>query len=345
MAELTANFKYIFLDIVKFTKDRSVEAQSDVICQLNKIVKESVQHHSLKEDNVIYIPTGDGICIAMRGELSYDMHMLISLHILATIETYNQTQGDQMRRFGVRIGINENVDNVIEDINGRKNVAGSGINYASRVMDYADKGQILIGQAVYDILCAREKYMGSFRSYKAKIKHGLEIPVHQFIQANHLGLDTNVPSNLVYKKTVYLLSRQAAYYFAHAISNRELLIRKTEKESQAYYTPVILLWFLAHDSDEMSKCKDFDSAHIKQPGKGKLSFEEQFDLIDKTNLSIVFELAGNIVDSHLEKYYRESFEDDIYGMKCWFIINKDGQVKLKKEHPDIWQEFHLDDYV
>ena len=41
MAELTESFKYIFLDIVKFTK-RSVEAQSDVIKELNKIVKESV---------------------------------------------------------------------------------------------------------------------------------------------------------------------------------------------------------------------------------------------------------------------------------------------------------------
>jgi len=32
-------------------------------------------------------------------------------------------------------------------------------------------------------------------------------------------------------------------------------------------------------------------------------------------------------------------------MKIWSIINKNGQDKLKKEHPDIWQEFNLDDYV
>jgi hypothetical protein len=56
-------------------------------------------------------------------------------------------------------------------------------------------------------------------------------------------------------------------------------------------------------------------------------------------------LSETIVNIHLGKYYGESFEDDIYGMKCWFIINNYGQQKLKKEYPDIWQEFSLDDYV
>lgn len=96
MAELSACFKYIFLDIVKFTK-RSVEAQSDVIKELNRIVKESVQNNGLQEDNIIFIPTGDGICLAMRGELSYDIHMLISLDILAKIHEYNENQSEKMR--------------------------------------------------------------------------------------------------------------------------------------------------------------------------------------------------------------------------------------------------------
>lgn len=180
MPEITASFKYIFLDIVRFTK-RSVEAQSDVIKELNRIVKESVKTHNLQADNIIYIPTGDGICIAMRGVLPFDIHMLISLDILAKIQEYNENQSDDMRKFGVRIGVNENVDNVIEDINGRINVAGSGVNFASRIMDNADEGQILISETVYEILCAREKYMNLFKSYNAKIKHSITIPVHQYI--------------------------------------------------------------------------------------------------------------------------------------------------------------------
>ncbi|MDO9028241.1 MAG: adenylate/guanylate cyclase domain-containing protein [Candidatus Roizmanbacteria bacterium] len=344
MDELTASFKYIFLDIVKFTK-RSVEAQSDVIKELNKIVKESVQDNSLQKDNTIFIPTGDGICLAMRGELSYDIHMLISLDILAKIQGYNENQSDNTRKFGVRMGINENVDNVIEDINGRTNVAGSGINFASRIMDNADEGQILVSQTVYDILYAREKYMNSFRSYNATIKHDLKIPVHQYIKSEHKGLNVDIPSTLSSKKIVYALSKTSAYYFAHAISNKELLIKKTGKDSQNYHTPVILLWFLAHDSHEMATCKEFDSAYLKQPGRGKLSIEEQFDVIEKTDLSILMDFANTIVNSHLDRFHSQSFEENKYGMKCWFMINKDGQVKLKKEYPDIWQEFSLDDYI
>lgn len=342
MAELTESFKYIFLDIVKFTK-RSVEAQSDVIKELNEIVKKSVQTNGL-QDNIIFIPTGDGICLAIRGNLTFDIHMLIALDILAKIQEYNENQKDTIRKFGVRIGINENVDNIIEDINGRTNVAGSGINLASRIMDNADEGQILISQTVYDILCSREKYMGSFRSYNAKIKHSIEIPVHQYIKTGHLGLNTNAPSNLSYKKTVYTLSKKSAYYFAHAIKNRDLLIKKT-KGDPFNYVPIVLLWYLAEDSCEMSAWKDFDSANLKQPGDGKLSIEEQFDVIDSTYFWILCDLSGFIVESHLNKFHRDSFEDDKHGIKCWFIINKYGQQKLKKEHPEIWQEFSLDDYV
>lgn len=61
-------------------------------------------------------------------------------------------------------------------------MAGSGINLANRIMDNADECQILISQTVYDILCDREKYMNSFNSYNAKIKHSIAIPVHQYIK-------------------------------------------------------------------------------------------------------------------------------------------------------------------
>lgn len=106
-----------------------------------------------------------------------------------------------------------------------------------------------------------------------------------------------------------------------------------------------MLWFLADDSEEMSRCKDFDSVHGMQPGKGKMTFEEQYDVINSTYFSILTELSHFIVNTHLRKYHYESFEIDKYNMECWFMISKYGQDKLKKEHPDIWQELSLDDYV
>ena len=343
MGELNKRFKYIFLDIVKFTQ-RSVEAQSDVVKALNEIVKSSVETNAIKEENIIYIPTGDGICLAMSGELAFDIHMRVAINILKNIHNYNVGQTNDMHKFNVRIGVNENIDNIIEDINGRVNVAGSGINIASRVMDNADGGQILVSESVYDILHSREKYIQSFKSYTATIKHGIKIPVHQYINKGIVGLNTDTPESLSSKKTVYFLSKKSAYYFAHAIKNREILIVKTKGDSMEN-TPVVLLWYLADDSCEMSKCKDFDGTSLKQPGDGKLSIEEQYDVIGSTYYWILTDIHGFIVRNHLEKFHQDSFEDDRFGMKCWFIINQNGQHKLKKEHPEIWHEFNLDEYV
>jgi hypothetical protein len=339
----TESFKYIFLDIVKFTR-RSVEAQSDIVNELNNIVKTSVHKNCILEDNIIFIPTGDGICIAMKGVLSFDAHILVALDILCGLQKYNEDQKDKTRNFDVRIGINENIDNVIKDINGRVNVAGAGINFASRIMDNADGGQILVSQAVYDILSVREKYIKKFRSYQAEIKHNLKIPVHQYIQKDQVGLNINVPSNLSNKKIEYSLSKQSAYYFAHAIKNNELLVRRTGGDSYSR-TPVALLWFLAEDSCEMSAIKEFNSPTLKQPGRGKLPIEEQFNEIDSTYYWILSGFVGSIIQNHLSKYHYSSFEECNDGVKCWFVINKYGQNKLKKEHPDIWQEFSLDNYV
>jgi class 3 adenylate cyclase len=193
MAEITKYFRYIFLDVEKYT-ERSIEAQSDVVNYLNKIVKESVEQNGLKENDLLYIPTGDGLCLAINRESKFDIHMLIALDILQRILNHNNEQVDNMRMFNVRIGINENTDNVIKDINGKTNVAGSGINYASRIMDCADGGQILVSQAVCDALNARELYMNSFIKHTATIKHDINIPLYQYVKQGHAGLNINMPS-------------------------------------------------------------------------------------------------------------------------------------------------------
>lgn len=271
----------------------------------------------------------------MSGESKFDIQMIVALGILEKIHHYNEKQNDEMRQFNVRIGINENVDNVIEDINGRRNVAGSGINLASRIMDNADGGQILVSQAVYDILHVREKYTDAFKSYSATIKHGIEIPVHQYIKDGHIGLDTKTPSSLSSEKTVYRLSKKSAYYFAHAIKNREFIAQKLAIDGSVEYTSVILLWYLADDSCTMSEVKSFESPNLKLPGDGKLTFEQLFEIFDSIHFDVRCDFSNFIAGSHLEKYHEESFEVAKYGFKRYCIINKHGQEKLKKQHPDI----------
>lgn len=194
----TLRVKYVFLDIVRFSTGRSVEAQIDIVATLNATVKDAVAALKVTNDDVVYIPTGDGICIALLDQaLAFDSHLRLALDILQRIDTYNQKTDSEMRRFQVRIGLNENVDNLITDINGNRNVAGSGVTIAQRVMDKGDGGRILLGSAVYDTLFNREKYMNCFREIDVVIKHGEKMKIYQFVADAHPGLVTELPAEFV----------------------------------------------------------------------------------------------------------------------------------------------------
>ena len=170
--------KYVFLDVVDFSYNRSVEAQSYIVQALNRIVLLSLRKNSIPVEKRILLPTGDGICIALLNITEpYDIHIQLALSIVKYINRFQGSSlkditdrnadqppaepvyvagnpnnlGDlqiMMRYFQVRIGIEANIDNLIKDINERPNIAGAGINMAQRVMGLADGNQILVSQSV-----------------------------------------------------------------------------------------------------------------------------------------------------------------------------------------------------
>ncbi len=193
----TARIKYVFLDIVGFTKGRSVEAQSDVIGHQNRIVRDALKTEQIKEEDRILIPTGDGMCIALIEVLRpLDVHILLARAILRGIVEHNGTATDKEQHFEVRIGLNENDDNLVTDINGRKNVAGAGINMAQRVMSKGDAGHVLLGESVHTTVAARKNYMRALRGYDSLTKHGESFRVYQYHEKNVPGLNCEPPSAL-----------------------------------------------------------------------------------------------------------------------------------------------------
>jgi hypothetical protein len=199
-AATTIPAKYILLDVVDFTHNRSVEAQTDMVHALNAIVKSSVQYENISKDKIRFLPTGDGICIVLLSvespEYPYDAHLHIALSILSGIHAYNDHMTDTMRQFQVRMGVNAHHDTLVTDINDQPNIAGAGLNMAARIMRAADGNQMLVGRSVYDILQCREKYMHAFIAYEATVTPHLVIPVYQFVASGHLGLNTNTPRSL-----------------------------------------------------------------------------------------------------------------------------------------------------
>jgi len=245
---------------------------------------------------------------------------------------------DEMRSFDVRIGINENVDNLVIDINGNKNVAGAGINNAQRIMSTADGRQLMAGQTVYEILSQREKYMNSFREYSAKIKHDLIISVYQYADKSHPGLSDSLPSMFIKPKPLERrLSKLEAYYLAHSLKNREFLIQHCDNPTQSNAL-TILIWFLAKDSFQLAEKKEHQKALRSIIGGGKLSFEEAFKQYMSINFWLIWEIA-KLMKTQLSdiRPFLESSVDSFY------FVNDKGKQKLKTEYPDIWKEFEFEE--
>ena len=150
---LTQFVRYLYLDVVDFTVKRSVESQTEIIDALNNIIRKSTAILPIRPDRIVFLPSGDGMGIALLDEIApYDVHIIGAVEILRQIKAHNIAQTDPMRRFEVRVGISQNVDNIITDINGTKNVAGDGINTAQRVMTVAGRSQIIVSQMVHETL-------------------------------------------------------------------------------------------------------------------------------------------------------------------------------------------------
>lgn len=190
--------KYVFLDIVEFTENRTIEAQSAIIEAFNDIVTRAVDASvAAYQQRPIFIPTGDGLCIAYTSDIdAFDIHIRTALQILELVDAHNAQEENPMRRFQVRIGLNENRDNLIRDINGRDNLAGSGINMAQRIMDLADGSTILVGQTVFERLNQRESYFGKFTAHSAAVREGVTLSVYQFTDPELAYVSGEVPRSL-----------------------------------------------------------------------------------------------------------------------------------------------------
>jgi class 3 adenylate cyclase len=337
----TCAAKYVFLDVVQFTHERNVEAQSDIVDMLTALVLSAMSKHKIYgEDTVIFIPTGDGLCIALmntEGKYDFDIHMSIALDILASLHAYNNEQPDEMRRFQIRIGINANEDNLITDINGRANLAGAGISLASRIMDNAEGGQIMVGDAIFDRLQQRERYMNKFRTFSARDKHGKAFGIHQYVATNCSGLNVEPPSK---RASRLELTQEMAFYLAHAIRNKGFIV-PTRKERFNEVPLQILLHLLARDECARKNASELRSIQLLTWKSGEATFEEQFRFYEKVDLNLMVGFWEQLTEGIETAGYGQLFE--IAGMSHLFV-NSLGRQALKEQYPEIWGEFNLDKY-
>jgi len=338
--------KYMFLDVVAYTK-RTIEAQCYIIEALNRIVKGTINRYHVDEDSYIYIPTGDGMCIALlSSKLPYDIHMTIAKEILRRIHVNNSRVTDNWKQFEVRVGINQCDDNIVADVNGRKNVTGAGINNARRIMDLADANQILVSSIVYENLHPRKKYYYAFsKEFRREAKHRLILKMHQLVKPHADWLDVNPPSNLVSPPESPVpearLPKLIAYYFAYLIKNKVFILNSVRQHASYACQLKLLFLLLAKESVRVSEEKPYDFLGSSiMPDTGSDAIEGQLEWFDKNVPFEVARQASYLIDDVISlQIPHNCFESGTWDL----IVNFEGKEKLKKDYPEIWGEFGRDE--
>jgi len=177
MASQITLVRYIFIDVVGFTLGRSVEAQVRIMETLNRSVRQSVAAFEIESGKLIYLPTGDGVCICLLDQSApLDFDIKLAIMMLETVHALWLAETEEECRFAIRVGLNENHDNIVFDIGGqRRNFVGMGVNHAQRLMSLAAPFQLLMGPSVYQRLSQRRTYRPYLYPLHGIVKHGEKV--------------------------------------------------------------------------------------------------------------------------------------------------------------------------
>jgi len=168
-----AMVRYVYIDIVHFSVGRTIEAQTWIIQSLSRIVRLAIASMDVDAGQVLCLPTGDGVCVCLIDLADpFDLDIRIALSVLEQLYGLSLVQTSAERRFAVRIGLNENQDNLVTDIGGGLNVVGLGINSAHRIMSLAGPFQLFMGVSVHARLRQRALYCDHLHPVEAIVKHG-----------------------------------------------------------------------------------------------------------------------------------------------------------------------------
>jgi class 3 adenylate cyclase len=241
----------VFCDIEKYSERRS-QAQMDVIDQFTKCLVKARQriadqHEKYTEKNalnflhdIIIIPTGDGAAIAFSFNGLNDIHLEFSKIILEETNKVNirshcpkfSENGwcNCHSNFNLKVGVSEGKGIVYRDANSNYNVAGGVVNMAARVMNFAERNNIIFTEEAYNQIIDmvdNPNLADNFTCHdKVKIKHGRQIKVYQYINPALVYLNSTPPSSL------QLMTRMYAAMENFPMKPLDVMDAKSEKIAQ-----------------------------------------------------------------------------------------------------------------
>ncbi len=158
----------LFVDIVGYSQ-LLIDEQSAIAAQLNNIVR-GTEHFRAAEanDKLISLPTGDGMALAFFNSPEAPVQ--------CAVEIAKNWRGHEQSR--VRMAIHSGPVELVTDVNGRKNIAGTGFNVAQRLVHCADADHILLSNRVAEDLDQYERWRPHLHPIgEMELKHGKKISV------------------------------------------------------------------------------------------------------------------------------------------------------------------------
>jgi class 3 adenylate cyclase len=175
----------LFMDIVGYSK-LLIDQQPACMKTLQNIVGKTQDFgRAQKTQQLIRLPTGDGIALVFFGDPEAPVRC--ALDISRALKDCPEVE--------LRMGIHSGLVYRMADINTNMNVAGGGINIAQRVMDCGDAGHILVSKRVADDLIELARWAPCLHDLgQAEVKHGLRVPIFN-LYTDDVG-NAEVPAKL-----------------------------------------------------------------------------------------------------------------------------------------------------
>ena len=152
-AKRTLVCSVLFVDIVGYSK-KGVDEQVRLKQRFNAVLSSALQ--PVAPQQRIVVDTGDGAAVSFLE--NPEAALFSALAML-----------DHVGDVPVRMGINLGPVTLMEDINGRDNMIGDGINAAERVMGFAKPGQLLVSRTFHEVVShLSHEYAAMFRKEAAR---------------------------------------------------------------------------------------------------------------------------------------------------------------------------------
>jgi hypothetical protein len=138
---ITKDYHWFFTDVIAASDPkRTTQDQARKIILLNQLIGNTDVFKQRDTATTLVLPTGDGMAIGFDD--SSENPLLLAIEVHKGLNRFNRTRKKE-DMVELRIGLDSGPVYIIKDLNGNENVWGPGIIMARRVMDLADKMNIL----------------------------------------------------------------------------------------------------------------------------------------------------------------------------------------------------------